>query len=62
MQSVDYRKRPSEADRVVMDFADLEQRKKSRKRPSVNRIDEEDGSGSESDELSLAAIDLHMEK
>ena len=51
----DYRKRPSETDMVVMEFGDLEERKRSRKSRHLTgqKITEEDNS---SDELSLADI------
>ena len=55
-----FKKRPSETDMVVMEFGDLEERKKSRRsrHQTGQKISEEDEHSS--DELSLADIDMHL--
>lgn len=51
--------RPSDADQVVLEFADLEERKRSRRRAAddENRIDEVDDG---EDDESMVAIDKHL--
>ena len=51
--------RPSDADQVVLEFADLEERKRSRRQQAdANRISESD----DEDDESMAAIDQHLQK
>ena len=60
--SVDWNKRPSEYDGVIMEFGDIEARKRSRrrsKRRDTDGIVEEDDY---SEEESFANIDSHLER